>query len=104
METAIGRTVCAKGPFDGIDAGKRRRLVFETPEKPVKVYRPAPYTDHDAFGIVPHLTGEPTIPRQPPDRGAKTNALHKPADADGPPFRRQMAVATGIANITCFEF
>ena len=72
-----------------IDAGKRRRLLFEPPEKPVEVCRPAPCPDHDAFGIVPHVTGEPAIPRQAPDRRAKTYALHKPTDADRPRFRRQ---------------
>ena len=68
--------------------GKRRRLLFKPPEKPVEIRRPAPCADHDAFGIVPHITGKPAIARQAPNRGTKTDALHKPADADRPPFFR----------------
>jgi hypothetical protein len=86
VEAAIGWAICGKRPFDGIDAGKRRRLVFEPPEKPVKVCRLAPCPNHDAFGIVPNLAGEPAIPRQAPHRGTKTDALHKPPHADRPPF------------------
>ncbi len=95
MEAAIGRAISGEPPFNGIDAGKRRRLIFEPHEKPVKVYTPVPCPDHNAFGIVPHFAGEPAITRQAPDRRAKANALHKPADADRPPFRRQNVRGNG---------
>ena len=88
MESAINRTLFGERPCDAIDAGKRRRLLFKPPEKPVEIRRPAPCADHDAFGIVPHITGKPAIARQAPNRGTKTDALHKPADADRPPFFR----------------
>ena len=88
MESAINRTLFGERPCDAIDAGKRRRLLFKPPEKPVEIRRPAPCADHNAFGIVPHIAGKPAIARQAPNRGTKTDALHKPADADRPPFFR----------------
>ena len=81
MESAINRTLFGERPCDAIDAGKRRRLLFKPPEKPVEIRRPAPCADHDAFGIVPHITGKPAIARQAPNRGTKTDALHDTADA-----------------------
>ncbi|EXI85454.1 MAG: hypothetical protein AW12_02272 [Candidatus Accumulibacter sp. BA-94] len=65
-----------------IDPRQWRRLLLQTLDETLYLFRRAAHFDLDATRIVAHPAGKTQFPRQTPDEGAKTDSLNDTADAD----------------------
>ena len=68
--------------FDLVDARQRRRGALQTVHQFGNRRGLASDADQDAFGIVPHITGEAALPCKAPDRGTETHPLHAAAHSN----------------------
>jgi len=70
------------GPVHRINTCQTRRFFSQSKEERIQFFGVPPGVDEHTFSVIQHLTGQPVLMGQSPDRGAKTNALHLSLYAD----------------------